>query len=285
MSNAPAQTAAQQQAAARQARAAANATFMKYSIRKRVVCPPASGAGTTQTYAFSTLLPYVVPTANGAFCEGIEVRASVPFAFAAGTAAVYQVGPAGVLAMFDNITVLYNGTLHKFRPYILALLRKTKGRIYPTWPDAVLGSGSTVTARNTYIGGAQAVTANTTNTWTVNFYVPFNLLGITDFRGLLPMMGGATSIQVQVQTATALFGADPILNAVVVTSGTGHAITVTGTATVQLIAYYRDGTNYNVPKRYVLQPAGFPVPQLIMDIPLNNVTRAPFRSARSIRGT
>jgi hypothetical protein len=273
MSNSPQQTAAERAAAARAAaaaKAAANQNFMRQTVRKRMICPPASGAGLTQTYAVGAMLPFTVPSANNAYAEGVMVRVSLGLTLASGTSAVYGLTAGGPLQVFSQISILYNGVLHQFRPHVLKTLRRLRGRYFPSWPDTVLASGNTVSNTTSYINGGQSVSTGA-QTWAFEFYIPFNWFGEWDCRGLLPTMGGSTEIQIQFTCASALVGADPILYPMYAVSGTGHAVTI-GTATVQCIAYYRDGTSYRTPRLLPLDLRGVGVPLLQTDIPLNNIT-------------
>jgi hypothetical protein len=83
--------------------------------------------------------------------------------------------------------------------------------------------------------GAQSVT--------LELFIPFNLLGRNDPRGLLPIIVGDTGIQVVVNTPQAIFGTHPIYNALYAVSGSGHAVSAVS-GTVEVIAVYRDGDTY-----------------------------------------
>lgn len=252
----------------------ANRHYMRTTLRKFAVCPPQSGNALSQTYASGQTLTYNVPTAENGFLEGLIFRLTVNLNFAAGTAATYALNPAGVLALIQEIDVLYGNIQMRFRPYVMKyipLLLNYVGTVEPGFPPL---TGAFVDATvNAYAanGGTYPVTTGN-QTWTFEFRIPFNLLHPTDVRGMLPIMSGETTAQINVVTAQTLMGNDPILNPIYASGGTGNAVTLQGTpGTVQVLAYYRDGVSLLGPARQGLDITGLPTVQWDIDPPLNNL--------------
>lgn len=261
-----------QQAAQRQAyqnyRASMNKQYMRTTLRNYAVCPPQSGNATSQNYALGTQLIYNVPSAENGFLEGFKVRVSVTMNFAVGTSAVYALTAAGALALIQEIDLLYGNIQLRFRPYILRSIAYLMGYQANTVPSSVTAGTQNSTIQG-YVNSGFAV-ATGAQTWTFEFDVPLNFLHPQDVRGLLPIMGGETTAQINIQTASALMGNDPELFPTYAVSGTGNAVTLTS-GTVQCIAYYRNGISLQSPVRQGLDLSGLPTLQMDIDPPLNNL--------------
>lgn len=249
-----------------------NKHYMRTTLRKYAVCPPQSGNALSQTYALATTLTYMVPTAENAFLEGLIFRVSVNLNFAAGTSAVYALNPVGALGLIQEIDVLYGNLQMRFRPYILKYLPLLMNYTGVPEPGFTPLTGAVKdTTIQAYVNSGFAV-ATGNQTWTFEFQVPFNLLHPEDVRGMLPIMSGETTCQVNVVTASGLLGNDPILFPTYAVSGSGNAVTLQGTpGTVQVIAYYRDGVSLLGPTRQGLDISGLPTIQWDIDPPLNNL--------------
>ncbi len=261
------------QAAYQDALVTINRNYMKKTIFKKAVCPPASGSGTQQNYALGQTLPFNVPTAENAFLEGFWVRVTGNFDFAVGTSAVYAATKTRELALIDNITVIYNGTQAKLRPYHINILQRLTGPLEPGWPNSVL-AGTHNTPTDSYLTQGALPVSSTNQLVTLEFYVPLNALHVQDVRGLLPIDGSSTTCQINIQCAAQLLGNDPILNTWYAVSGTGHAVTFTsGVApVVSLIARYRDGTSYSGVNALPINLGGMGTVQYFVDVPLNPIT-------------
>lgn len=227
-----------------------NRQYMLNTIRKRALCQTASGQGTSQAWVAGSTLNYAVPTALNAFLEAYEVQVSVTVTPVAGTAAVYGLTAAGPMALFDSITVGYNGTHQDFKPYIIPELNRLQGRYEPGMPTVL--AGQSVASTQSYLSTTFPVSV-AANTWTWKFRVPLNLLHPLDPRGMLPIMGGETPATIAIRCASTVVGNDPANNALYAVSGTGHAATVVGN--VSLVAVYRDGESYRGPGTYALDPS------------------------------
>lgn len=252
---------------------AANRRYMKETVRKKAICPPSSGSGTNQTYATGSTLNFNVPTAINGYLEGFYVRLNLVVDFATGTSAVYAATAARELALIQQITVLYNGTQMQFKPYILKALKQLKGMYQQGWPNSVLAGNHNTVTDNYLTQGSLPVTG-TSQTITLEFYVPMNMLHPQDVRGMLPIDGNSTTAQISIQTATALLGNDPANNVWYAVSGSGHGVTLTSgqSQTVQIIACYRDGTTMTQVDSLPMYLQGLGTVQFLQDVQLTGLT-------------
>ena len=276
---------ASQQAAWNTYRASMNRNYMRTTLRKYAVCPPQSGNALNQAYAVATQLTYNVPTAENGFLEGFFVRCALTVTLGAGTTPTYALTPSAPLSAIQEIDVLYGNIQMRFRPYVLKYVWQIVtyaygGTIAPSWP--VIGAGGAasvmslqhVATIDNYLGSNTSglpsyPVAVAANTWNFEFEVPMTVLHPQDVRGMLPIMSGETTAQINIITASTFMGNDPILSPVAVTAGTGALTSVTGT--VQVIAYYRDGVSLLGPARQGLDIVGLPTVQWDIDPPLNNL--------------
>ena len=247
----------------------ANAHYMALTQQKRAYCPPLGG-GTTATYSAGGTLVFDFPSAGGAFAEAIEVVCNIGLTFAAGTGATYALNQLAPLTLFDRIQILLNGVQHNFRPYILNYLGLLRGYGKPGEPTSVL-AGNSDSNYQAIFNGTEAVSSGT-NQWKFYFRIPLNALNEVNPAGMLPMMSNGAKPQIIIQCAPTLMGNDPILNAVRTTAGTGAAVTVGSTATVQCNVIYRDGTNLWSPSALALDLSSVPTLQYIQDQTLTTLT-------------
>jgi hypothetical protein len=132
-----------------------------------------------------------------------------------------------------------------------------------------VNAGNAIAALTSTIWGSPfAVTTNTNNPWNFWFRLPLRWL-LRTAAGMLPIMGSATAMQVQVVLASNMDGLDPILSPVA-GANTGHAVVLGGTLGVEVI--YRDGTNYLSPSPMTCDLTSLPTFQIIMDRQLNPLT-------------
>lgn len=240
----------------------ANAHYMALTQKKRAYCPPLGG-GTTATFAAGASLVFDFPSAGGAFAEALEVVCNIGLTFAAGTGATYALNQLAPLTLFDRIMVTLNGQQHNFRPYILNYLGLLRGYGKSGEPTSVL-AGNSDSNYQAIMNGTEAVTSGT-NQWKFMFRIPLNPLNEVNPAGMLPMMSNGAKPQITIQCAPTLMGNDPILNAVRTTAGTGAAVTVGATATIQVNVIYRDGTNKWSPSALALDLSNVPTVQYIQD--------------------
>jgi hypothetical protein len=261
-------TAAQQAAMLAAQQRKQNREFMALSLNKEVLCQQANGGANSQSFAAGQPLTYNVTTANNSFLTGFWVRCTLTVNLAAGTSAVYAQNAAAPLSLIDSIQVLYGGTQHNFRPYILKYLSQMSKGNGQVQPRSIV-AGQQDTYLQGYYSSGPFTTAVGNNTYNFAFYVPMNLIHPQDIRGILPIQNGETTCQIVVNCQGAPYGPDPILNSFVTTSGSGGAATVTGT--IAVIATYKDGQSYS--QLTALQPAmsGIDTVQILRDANLNNL--------------
>jgi hypothetical protein len=267
----PEQAKRKQQAVAK-LQASENRRYMMLSTRQKAVAMGPVGA-LSQTYSAGTVLTYnAQPTING-YAEGAWIRCTLTGTLATGTSAVYAKNAGFPLTVFDRIQIMYNGVQHSFKPYILSSLVRMSGRGRSGIPLDVI-AGQTVSTNDTYRDATQPISAGSANAWTFEFYVPFNLLGRNDARGVLPIMGGETQLQVVLTCAPSanVMGNDPVNNLLAVSSGTGHTIAVAGTVAVYI--QYRNGLSYQSHRTLDLELSGLKTTQLVQDATLTGFSNA-----------
>lgn len=261
------------QAAAAQAAAMqkfANHQFMALTVNKEALAPQSNGGALNQSFSAGQPLYYTVPSANNGFMTGFWVQCKLTATMAAGSSATYRLNAGAPLTLIDSIQVQYGGQQHNFRPYILKYLSQLRGNLAQIQPRTIV-AGQSDTYLQGYYNGAPFGVAVGANTWNFSFYVPMNILHPQDVRGILPIQASDTQCQIVVNCANAPYGADPILSAVTTGgSGTGQAVTVTGT--IAVIIEYKDGQSYSTTN--ALQPNlnGVQTVQILRDSLLTNVT-------------
>lgn len=248
---------------------AMNRSYMKNTIRKMAVCPQSSGGALSQNYSAGAQLPFTIPSAQNAFCEGILIRATLNVTFATGTSAVYAATAGAPYTLFDNIQLNYNGVQLRLRPYILREFYRMAGMMQRNWFDAPY-VGTSISTLSSYLASSVPVSGSS-QAVTFEFYIPFNALHPQDVKGLLPIMGGETQAQVNITCASNALGNDPVLNTWYAVSGSGHAITF-NTSTVAVYAVYRDGTSYISPDLRAIDLTGLGTVQYQIDVPLTGLT-------------
>lgn len=239
-----------------------NAQYLYSVIRKFAICPPASGAGTNQSYSAGSTLIYDVPTANGAFLESIIFICALTVTLG-GTGGSFAVNAGAPLTLFDNVEVTYNGTQAKTKPFILRYLEMERGYGRDIASKVVAGT-SVTTLQNAFYSTFPTVTG--ANTW--NFYFPMRLRMIPhSAAGMLPIMGDSTKAQIKLVCASNPLGVDPILNTVAQTGVTSPTLSVSGT--VQAVAVFTDGTTYLSRNPLSLDLTDEPTCQMFIDRQLN----------------
>lgn len=267
LSTLDAQTAAQQQAALQAYKAQSNASYLALCTEKIATCFPAAG-GITAAYAPGQTLIFNFPTASGGFCKDLLFTCNINLTPAVGTGAAYAWTAAGFFGLFSEIQVLFNGTQLRVRPYLLKVLSQGRYRSAPT--NSAVTSGQAVTAINTALATFQpTLTPGSPSQINAVFRLPLNVLHALSPIGMLPIQGAGTKAQIVVMCSTAVFGSDPLMNAIYGTAGTaGWAVAVNAGSTVKVEAIYMDGTNYNSPQPLSLDLVGVPTAQYIIDTPL-----------------
>ncbi len=226
-----------------QARRLANQVYLRDTIRK--LAPALTNGALTQAYALNTPMTFniVNNTALNAYMEGVVIRASIQYTLAAGTSATYAPTAAGAMGLIDSVIVNYNKTQAKFYPAVikeLALMGAFKEWSFPY--NTLLSGFNVDSGLSGYLNSGLGTTVGA-NTTTFEIFIPFNMAGQYDARGLLPMMAGDTGIQIVINTPLSILGTDSRENAIYSSGGTGAAISAIG-GTIQVYAVYRDGDTY-----------------------------------------
>lgn len=250
-----------------------NRAYMQNTFPLLSVCPPQSGNALSQTYAVGDQLTYNVKTAQNAFLEGFIVRVSVNLNLATGTGATYALTDAGALALIQEIDLLYGNTQLRMRPYSLQYyptITKWLGALDPFY--SVPSGFHSDTTLQAYMKSTFPVSTGN-QTYTYEYFVRLNMFSPVDPRGLLPIMSGETTAQININTCPTLMGGDPINNVLYdAGGGSGNAVTLQATpGTIQVIAVYRDGTTGDGSTKMALDLAGLPTIQWDIDPPLNNL--------------
>jgi hypothetical protein len=248
---------------------AANQSYLRKAITKMVVCPPAGG-GINQKYAANTSLVYNFPTAGGANIRELIIALDLKITPATGTSATYAWTPAGLYALFNQISITYGGnTLHQIRPYFLKLLDQIRNKMWLPYDQVLSGLNADSTVSTNISTGQPTLTGGTATTVKVRLRVPFQLHRLSPV-GMLPIQGQGTAGQITLTCAPTIGAAnpDPLNVPINFTGGSGNAITIDGTeCTVTVYAVYHDGTNFeskdamhlsleNLPAtQYVIEPA------------------------------
>lgn len=246
LNNAQSQQAVQAQLAL-MAKIAANKRYVSETIRK--LAPALTNGLPTQAFAFGSPFTFNLPQPNNAYATGIKIRLTLNYTLATGTSAVYGLTAAGALAIYDNIEVVYNKSQIKLRPLWLRQLALAGALDFNSMPS-VAGTDGGGQNDSSYLGAYLSPAlpvATGANTFQQDLFIPFNILGEDETRGLLPCMPGETGIQVKVTTAAALFGAHPVYNALYAVSGSGHAVSAVS-GTIKVVLAYRDGEVYSSPQ-------------------------------------
>jgi hypothetical protein len=259
-------------------RSNANRQFMHLALRKTAPAF-AAGGGYTNTFAQGATLRWDFPTAGGAYAAALIFSVNISITLAAGSSAVYAMGVAGPLAIFQQLVITLNGTQHQFPPYILKYLSALSRASNSVQPSTVYaGTKDTLIETNLNNNGSYGV-ATGANTWKFKFRVPLNAIAPTNPAGLLPMMSSATKPQIALTVNSNLFGKDPELNAIGAVSGSGHAVSsVSGTIGVDV--EYMDGQNFWSPQALALDLSGEPTVQYITDNVVNNIAAGSVQRAR-----
>jgi hypothetical protein len=278
-SSVPADQAAAQRAQLANFKRSANAQYLQQCIRKIAVCPPVAG-GVTQPYGVSSSLLYNFPTAAGAFASELVITLNLTVTPATGTAATYALNAAAPWSLIQEIQILYNGMQARIRPYILRVFDQMRGyaRMAPIGSQTGGGNLNSIAAIQTALNSGTPFTVGSGNVWNLVFRVPLNALHQMAGEGMLPIQGSGTKPQVNIITATALLGTDPLLNLAAATGGSGNAVTAVGTVKCE-IAYY-DGTNMGGPNPLSFFLDGLGTVQWIFETPLTPLSAGTMQRQR-----
>ncbi len=218
-----------------------SADFMRNSIEKIAYCPVTGGSGTSAAYSPGVTLSFDLPVTEG-FAKALLISYNLTVTPATGTGAGYQTTPSAPYSIFSRAELDYNGPQIVTHPYLFKLQDMLDGIL--TLPqDGVLTGGNNDSNINSNLVGSTPLVVNSGNTWQGKMLMRLNALNPESPYGLIPINGVGNRPQLKLTCAPALFGTDPLLNAVCANGGSGNAVSVSGTISVDCV--YLDGTNYD----------------------------------------
>lgn len=257
--------ASQERAAYRAYVKAQNKHYLDACYEKRMLCPPTSG-GQTWNYIQGNMV-FEAPVSDGAFIKELLITLNLTATLAAGTSAVYAANAAAPYSFFDLLKIELNNEQISVPPVIYKHINKILGYARP-FPGDVASGGAAVAAISTALenGVGTTVGANTIN---LVFRVPLNLANRRSPAGLIPAMSDSTRAKVTLVGASQLLGNDARQNAYSAVSGSGHAVTMSGTVKVEAIVV--DGSTYYNDRKLRLFLDEEPTVQVIRDLDLLNL--------------
>ena len=253
-----------------------NANFMRGSQERIVQCPVDGGSGQTATYTAGQTINFDLPTVPG-YARALIIRYNLAVTPAAGTGATYQLTAAQRWAIFSRLYLNYSNPQINTHPYFLKVVDMAQGRM--TGPQNTVLAGQADSALDAVIVGGTPLVVGSANTWEGYMVVRLNAINDESPFGLLPLNGVGNNPQLQITCAPNLYGADPLQNAICAgATGTGQAVTVTGTIAVDCIVL--DGKNLASINPYQLEGViGMPTMQYGWETnlsPLNSGTQNTF---------
>lgn len=226
-----------------------NADFMRNSIERVAYCPVTGGSGNSASYSNGTTLSFDLPTTMG-FARALLITYNLTITPATGSAATYATTPSAPFSVFSRLELDYNGPQIVTHPYMLALQDQLDG-----WQKGVQNrvlAGTNDSAIAAQIVGSTPLVVNSGNTWQGKMLLRLAPLSHESPYGMLPLNGVGNRPQLKITCAPNIYGTDPLLNAVCSGgSGTGQAVTCTGTVNVDCV--FLDGTNMESTTAKVLQ--------------------------------
>jgi hypothetical protein len=217
--------------------------FMR-SLEKIAYCPVTGGSGATWTYAVGSTAYFDLPVMPSGFAKGLLIKYNFTSVKpATGAAATYAVNQAAPYNIFSEIQVQFNGTQARLHPYFLKVLDQTKGFARGERNRVIAGNNDATIAAN--IVGTTPIVVNSDNLWQGQIYLPLNAINEDTVAGCLPVSGAGTHAQLKLTTPANFMGADPLIYPINTTGGTGAAVTVAGTISVDMV--FLDGTTMMSP--------------------------------------
>lgn len=216
-----------------------NADFMRNSVHQPIYCPVTGGSGTSAVYTPGSTLNFDLPSTQG-YARDLIIRYSLTVTPATGTAATYAKTQAAQWAIFNRIILNYGNQQINTHPYFLKVLDMATGQL--TGAQNKVLAGQDDAALDAQIVDTTPIVVNVGNTWAGFMRIRLNPISNESPYGLLPINGQGNPPQLQLSCPSSLYGADPLLNAICTGgSGTGQAVTVTGTVKVDCVV--ADGVN------------------------------------------
>jgi hypothetical protein len=216
-----------------------NTDFMRNSTEQPIYCPVTGGSGTSAAYSPGVTLSFDLPQTQ-AYAKALLIRYNLSVTPATGSSATYALTQAAQWAIFNRIVLNYGNQQINTHPYVLKLQDMASGRFAGAQNKVLAGQNDS--ALSTQIVDTTPLVVNSANTWQGFMLIRLNPISEESPYGLLPLNGQGNPPQLQLTCAPSLYGADPLLNAICSGgTGTGQAVTVTGTIKVDALTL--DGTN------------------------------------------
>lgn len=241
-------------AQARQIQAQKNRDFMRLGYPQ----PALANAQNGTAYQAGSLYNFDVPIMPGAYVEKIRVSYTVNFTNTAGGTPGLNLTAAGALALFNDISVNFGNKQVTMHPYFTQVLAQLRG-YNRTKQGSVVGNSATGVQSLLY---SQPAIAAGANAWKGYFDVPLTLIHPTSPYGLIPVGGSGTRMQIQLQSATALVGSDPLLYPMALTAGATNVVSAV-TGSVKVTVFYRDFKSFATPQQLECDLTGLPTAQVI----------------------
>lgn len=249
----------------------AGADYMARTIDKTAVCVMTNGGALSQAWpAAGGSLSFTAPQTLNGWMRGFVIRLNLTVNLAAGTSAIYALTAGGVLSLIQNVILQYGNNQISIPLRVLLDYYQLQGVWQQNPWENIASIGRNITTIDTYLSNGNAFPVATgNNTWTVEVFVPLNWVHLLDVRGMVPMSGGQTQPTIQLTCNSAPLGADPMKNTLYAVSGSGHAVTVSGT--VQVLAKYRDGDTLTTRQKLALSLGNLGTMQAFYDGTLNSL--------------
>jgi hypothetical protein len=258
-----------QQIAVQQALQAKDQQAKRASIRNSIsnyaYMPVAGGTGVTANYNAGSTLVFDFPVKGNGYCTDLLITYNLTVTLASGTAATYTKNAAAPWSIFSEMRIDFNGQQGRVVPYFLKELDIVQG--YLRGPQNSVVAGNADATINAQLVDSTPMTIGVANSWVGKIRYRLNALGPDTIPGILPIMGVGSQPQLKITCTPQFLGYDPLTNVVSVNTGTGHAVTVTGTVSVNM--KYFDGSNFSSPTPNDFNLVGEPTLQYFIDTPLN----------------
>lgn len=247
---------------ARAQQAARNREFM----RMAAVQPIQATAQGSTAYAAGSLYNFDVPIVAGAFVEKIRIFYTFDFTNTAGGTPDLAYTAAGPYALFSDVSVTFGNKQITVNPYVAKVLSQLRGynRYAPNTTPAVSATGiQTLLNNQTIASGANAHKGF--------IDIPLTNVHPSSPYGLLPIGGSGTRMQIQLQSAATVVGADPLNNVLNIASGATNSVTAIG-GTVKVVVFYKDYKSFVTPQALSCDLSGLPTSQIIRLREINPLT-------------
>ena len=239
-----------------------NLMFLQQSIERSVYCPVTGGNGVTANWTAGQTLNFDFPPISGGYIHALEITYNLAVTPTAGGTNAYALNAAAPYSIFTAVDIQYGNRQVHSHPYFFSkILPVLKG--FQRGPQARVLAGNNDGLIASQLCGATPVVAGQANTWQGKFLLDLTPLGIDTVPGILPAMSVGNKPQIQLTCNPSFFGLDSFNNVVAATGNSTPGGTVTGT--VNIDAYYRDGSSMRTNVPFGLKLHGEPTGQYYWD--------------------